>query len=41
VAADIASLEGNKNPFTPARRRTLGIPTPPVSEPVPENTPAQ
>ncbi|MGB4076089.1 MAG: tetratricopeptide repeat protein, partial [Minisyncoccia bacterium] len=36
VAADIAELEKNKNPFPPARLRTLGIPQPPVSEPEPK-----
>ncbi len=34
VAPDIASLEGGKNPFPPARMKSLGIPTPPVTEPV-------
>lgn len=33
VAADIASLEAGKNPFPPARMKSLGIPTPPVTEP--------
>lgn len=33
VAPDIEALEANRNPFTAARMRTLGIPTPPVTEP--------
>lgn len=41
VAADIATLETNKNPFPASRMKSLGIPTPPVTEPTPENTPAQ
>lgn len=36
VAADIATLEAGKNPFPPARLKTLGIPTPPVTEPTPK-----
>ena len=33
VAPDIASLEAGKNPFPAARMKSLGIPTPPVTEP--------
>lgn len=42
VAEDIATLESGKNPFPITRLRSLGIPTPPVSEPVstPGDTPA-
>lgn len=39
IATDIALLEEGKNPFPLSRLRSLGIPTPPVSEPAP-NTPA-
>lgn len=35
VAEDIAALEAGTNPFPLSRLRTLGIPTPPVSEPEP------
>lgn len=34
VADDVAALEAGRNPFTATRLRTLGIPTPPVTEPV-------
>ena len=33
VAADIATLQANKNPFPPARLRSLGVPSTPVEEP--------
>ena len=33
VAADIATLQSNKNPFPPARLRSLGVPSTPVEEP--------
>lgn len=35
VAADIAALEKGENPFPTSRLRSLGIPTPPVTEPTP------
>ncbi len=33
VAADIATLEANKNPFPATRLKSLGVPTTPVEEP--------
>jgi cytochrome c-type biogenesis protein CcmH/NrfG len=36
VAEDLASVEAGRNPFSAARLRTLGIPTPPVDEPAPD-----
>ncbi len=36
VAADLAQIDAGRNPFTQARLRTLGIPTPPVTEPTPD-----
>lgn len=35
VATDITALEAGKNPFPLTRLRSLGIPQPPVNEPVP------
>ncbi len=36
VAADLAALKEGKNPYPPARLRTLGIPSAPVEEPTPD-----